>query len=274
MGKRDYMSEDTKGKEPKKNIKKLIVACLLDNDVANTGGIADYCGFSGTTDNKYRYVSRQLDALVEEGIIEAIEDYRPEGSRWRKGTGYRLYRDFDHLGTVCYGIDYYEELRPKFRESTWLRELIIDKRILEGEEKNEELLQLLLLASPTFFKFCLLNPVTTETLYPWDTPSSNIGWVCQKFSLNFDTNEVVSTDNRLLEVFRFCIFQDWMETNPDGVVERDLQMFLFGIMRKETAENKRILDSVMGMDTTTRTQPDKLPALLKRYMKKEKSAGN
>ncbi|MEN6442842.1 MAG: hypothetical protein ABFC71_03725 [Methanoregula sp.] len=268
------MSENTKGKEPRRDIKKLIVACLLDNDVANTGGIADYCGFSGTTDNKYRYVSRQLDTLVEEGVIEAIEDYRPEGSRWRKGTGYRLFRDFDHLGTVCYGMDYYKELRPKFRESAWLRELIIDERILAGEEKNKELLHLLLQASPTFFKFCILNPVTQDTLYSWDTPSSNIQWVCRRLSLTPDSDKAVSTYNRLLEVFRFCLFQDWMETKPNGVVSRDLRMFLFMMMGNETTENNRILDSIMGMGTTTRTQPDKLHALLKRYIKKENSSGN
>jgi hypothetical protein len=228
-------------------IKPKIIACLLENEVANTGAIADYCYPGEVKKNKYRYVTRPLDKLVTEDFIKAIEKYRPEVSRWRLGTGYTLTRDFIIISKIYFDPDY-AEVQHKFLESEWLCELIIDNQMLPGKEKNKEILHRMLEISPTFFQFCLLNTITPDTFRSWKTPVNNIGWLYRRFSENIPL-DTLSRDIKFLELFRFCLFQDWAKTYPDGQIPPDLQHLLNGIKAIEEQEYGRIMDTIMAFHT-------------------------
>jgi len=265
------MDENDTDKKEREYVKPKIIACLLEKEVANTGAIADYCGFGGNPKgNKYRYVTRQLDALVKKEIIEAIEKYRPKGSRWRTGTGYRLTQDLVLLGSI-YFDEKYADIQHTFLESEWLRKIIIKTQILPGEKKNTELLRLMLQISPTFFEFCLLNCITPDTLRSWDTSVCNINWLKTRLSVTNHDN-TVSQDNQFLELFRHCLFQDWVGTYPDGQVPKELRVLLSEIGGREEQECSRLLDRAMGGKAVSRPQEyaDNFSEILKQYVKKGK----
>jgi len=227
-------------------LKGRIISYLLENEVANTGAIADYCGFSDKI-TKYRDVARPLKELIDEDWVEEIGNYRPDGSRWRYGTGYKLV----HAGiTLCtiYSDLHYEKIRHRFHESTWLREFIIDTQILPGVVKNKVLLHSMLQISPTFLKICLLNELTHKTLQAWETPVSNISWLYRGLSEKYPL-DTISQDYQFLEILRFCLLQDWAETYSDGNIPKEFQELLHDIKIREERELGRILDTVLACRT-------------------------
>lgn len=240
------VESDTK-KEITKPVKPKIISCLLENELTNTAAIAKYCGYGGKK-NPYRYVDRQLDELVKNKFITEVEKYRPEESRWRSGTGYRLTRDLG-LIWMLYLDKKYADIRHKFRESKWLRELIIESRILSRKEKNKKLLHLMLQTSPSFFKMCFvkfwLTPLTIDTLRSWETPVGNIDWFYHSEISKNMPRETLNKDIQFLELYRFCLFQDWVESYPDEKIPDDLIKLLTGVRLTEERECKRVLDTVL-----------------------------
>ncbi len=245
------MDEKETDKKNYGTVKPKIISCLLEKDVANTAEIANYCGFGEIEGNKYRYVTRQLDELVEDDLITQIKKYRPKESRWRRGTGYKLTRELDWIW-IIYINPKYADIRPKFLESEWLRELIIESRILPGEEKNKRLLHLMLQISPSFFKFCFgkfcFAPLTADTLRSWDTPVSNSDWLDCRLSTGIPV-DTLSRDIQFLELFRFSLFQDWVEIYTDEKIPDDLHKLLEEIYFIEFKEIGRILGTVLAYRT-------------------------
>ena len=227
-------------------LKGRIISCLLENEVANTGAIADFCGFSDKI-TKYRDVARPLKELIEEDWVEEIGNYRPNGSRWRYGTGYKLVHAGIALCTI-YSDLHYEKIRHRFHESTWLREFIIETQILPGVKKNKALLHSMLQISSTFLKMCLLNELTSKTLQAWETPVSNISWLYRGLSEKYPL-DTISRDYQFLEILRFCLLQDWAETYSDGNIPKEFQELLHEIKIREERELGRILDTVLACRT-------------------------
>jgi hypothetical protein len=137
------------------SIVKKIVSCLLKYDDISIGAIADCAGYHNIGLRKTDYVKRPLENLIELGFVKKNS---PQDNQGRQGRSiYRLSRDLTVLNKL-YHNETFAEHRNEFRQSVWLRELIVQERFNDsGLPKNSDILEMLM-NSQSFFEF-LFSPL-------------------------------------------------------------------------------------------------------------------
>ena len=225
-------------------LKGKILSCLLENEIANTGSLADYCDLRGKSSTKYRDIKKPLTELVQEGWVVETGKYRPERSIYRYGTGYSLTRDFAVLHKIFQNSTVFH-IQDTFLQSHWLRQLIIDNHILQGEEKSPDLLNTMLQISPAFFKYCLLNSITSTTLSLWETPTTNPHWLYTALSEN-SIVESINQDYQFLEIFRVCLLHDLAIYDSGEIKAKKIQTLINRIRNIQKMELRRMLNFVIA----------------------------
>lgn len=226
-----------------------IIRHLLANPELTTLEIAALCGFGALPDGGRDNVRRQMDQLEGEGYLEVEERLQSET---RRVGYYWIRRDIGVIRDLAARREY-QKYADAFRESGWVRDMILDQGIDFDLGDCREDAREMLRVSRRFFDYCLHNPVRDDDILDWtariEFPVPSALW----FSERFDVEEAHQPRPHLIyDLFTFCMFADQIETPLD----LESYVFLTTMARKaacyrQTARGYRtsvaVIDAILAV---------------------------
>jgi hypothetical protein len=208
------------------NLTKIITALLRQRE-CDTGQLADFCGYSGN--RKYEAITPALDNLHRRGYLERKTAPSSTGSS-QESTWYNIKKDLTVIAKI-YSDRQLQPIPSEFRESKWLRDLILEERFhfLKSSVESQYLeplrndIRYMLKFSRTFFEYNLKYQITPEILRFWpegiETPLPVLAWKSEWFT---SRDRMAQAERQefppylIHNFFIFCLFSEYIEAQLQG----------------------------------------------------------
>lgn len=275
-------------KTEKRNLRQEILALMIKQEVCSSRNIIDGCELGDKGRNSYSYVWRPINYLKNKGYIEKKKFGRNNPDK-RKGPCHSIKRDLAIISKIYHDPEF-EELKPRFRSSDWVRYLIIQEHLATTDNSMKDNFHMMLGWSEKFFDLCLTHNMADKGVFIWKAFFNDlIGFASGKEA---DPLIIVNylQKNALYDIFLACMMREYVDDFINNkLTGTTVELALNELVKQNNATKRQIfahntsviamnilLAIVKGCQTNNYRLPDPLvrkintyEQMMDRYMRNE-----